>query len=456
MVNRALLELAARRIRFLAVFMPPRHGKSMLISQFFPGWWLGTFPDDRVILTSYEAGFAGTWGRKARDALDEYGPEVFGMRVNPESSSVSAWDVQRRVGGHWRATAGGMVTSGVGGPITGRGANLFIIDDPVKNAEEARSKTYQAKAWDWWRSTALTRLEPDGVMALMMTRWNQNDLAGRILAEVEDEEAQEWTVISLPALAEEGEALPGWHREPGEALWPARYPVDRLERIKKRIQGYWFNALYQQRPTPDEGTKFKRLWFRYFGEERMGDELFYVLHKPEGPHRVPAAGCWLFQTCDPAASAAEQADWFVLATWAVTPDRDLLLLDVFRERAETTLHEQIMRDQLYRWPEDHRPTFQGVEKAAYGLNIIQAAAKAGLPIKPMPAEGDKVARALTIMARYQLGTVYHRQGAAWLNEWEEELADFPNGEHDDQVDVAAYAGIELVQSGQFGVGYGID
>jgi predicted phage terminase large subunit-like protein len=441
-VNRALIELAARRIRFLMVFMPPRSGKSMLISQYFPGWWLGTFPEDRVILASYEAGYAATWGRKARDALDEFGPDVWGIRVNPLTSSASAWDVQRRAGGRWANTGGGMVTAGIGGAITGRGANLFIIDDPVKNQLEAQSKTYQERAIDWFRSVALPRLEPDGVMVLMMTRWHQNDLAGRILAEAAEDD-HEWTVVRLPALAEEPEELPGWRREPGEALWPQRYPAERLQRIRQRIGPYWWAALYQQRPAPPEGNLFKRQWFQYFTEEPHGEDTLYLLHARDGTvKRVLASQCWRFQTCDPNALASEQSDWFALATWAVTPEGDLLLLDVFRTHAATTSHEQIMRQQYQRW----QPAFQGVERAAFGLNIIQGAAKAGLPIKPLPAEGDKVARARTMAARYELGTVYHRRGAPWLGEWEEELAAFPNAEHDDQVDVAAYAGIELVHS----------
>lgn len=184
-----------------------------------------------------------------------------------------------------------MVTAGVGGPITGKGANLFIIGEPVKNAEEAKSRTYQGRAWDWWRSTALTRLEPQGVMVLMMTRWHQNDLAGRVLAEAEDGDA-EWTVIWLPALAEEAEDLLGWRREPGEALWPERYPAERLAHIRQRISPYWWAAFYQQRPAPPEGSLFKREWFQYFTEEPHGEDTLYVLHARDcTARRVLASQC---------------------------------------------------------------------------------------------------------------------------------------------------------------------
>ncbi len=150
-----------------------------------------------------------------------------------------------------------------------------------------------------------------------------------------------------------------------------------------------------------------------------------MLHGRDGAtKRVLASQCWRFQTCDPNAFASEQSDRFALATCAVTPEGDLLLLDVIRTHAATTSHEQIMRQQYQRW----QPAFQGVERAAFGLNIIQGAARSGLPIKPLPAEGDKVAHARTMAARYELGTVYHRRGAPWLGEWEEELGDVPQRE----------------------------
>ena len=177
------------------VTLPPRHGKSQLISQYFPAWYLGTFPDRRTILTSYEAGFAAGWGRRARDVLEEFGPEVFEVSVREDSSAADRWDINGHVGG--------MITAGVGGAITGRGADLLIIDDPVKNSEDAASKTMRDKAWEWYQSTAYTRLEPGGAIILVMTRWNEDDLAGRILKESQTG-GEKWEVMNLPAIAEEG------------------------------------------------------------------------------------------------------------------------------------------------------------------------------------------------------------------------------------------------------------
>lgn len=436
-VNRFLLDLAARRIRFLMVFMPPRHGKSELISKYLPGWWLGTFPEERVILSSYEGGFAHTWGRKVRDTIEESGQAVFGITIRQDSKAANRWDLV----GH----EGGMVAAGVGGPITGKGAHLFIMDDPIKNPEQAYSKTYRERAWDWWRGVAMARLEPSGVAVMMMTRWHQDDLAGRLIKA----EPGEWVVLRFPAIAEHDEAWKDphtdrllWQRPQGNALWPARFPRDAMLKRMRKAGGYLAAAEYQQNPSAPEGNIFRRAWFRYFRIEHDGIETYYVLF--EGARRVGrfrAADCWRFQTCDPAATSKDIADWFVLSTWAVTPNKDLLLLDVYRDHVETTNHERTMSNGFTTW----KPKFQGVERETFGLNIIQACKKAGLPVRPLPAEGDKVARSRTMAARYEIGAVYHLEDAAWRAAWEEELVDFPTGEHDDQVDTASYAGIVLVQ-----------
>ncbi len=456
-VHRHILALIGRRFRYLMVLMPPRHGKSTLISQYLPSWYLGTFPRDRVMLASYEHDFAASWGQKARDAMDAYGQSIFGLRVRQDTRAASGWDLVRYSprtgrGNPWLPTGGGMTTAGVGGAITGRGANVLIMDDPIKNFEEANSRTYRQRLWDWWRSTALPRLEPDGVAVLMQTRWHEDDLAGRII-EQSRQLGETWIVLRLPAIATEPESWPtGWQRQPGEPLWPGRYPLARLKEIQAEQGPYWWEALYQQAPTVAEGNIFKRVWFRYYSVERQGDDTIYILHTPAGDKYVPKSKCWIFQTCDPAASEDEQADYFTLATWAITPENELLLLDMYRDHAATVRHEAILRQQSSLW----QPSYQGVEDKTFGLNIIQGAVKSGLPIKALPAEGDKVARSKSVSARYALGAVYHPRGAPWLDTYEQELLAFPTGRYDDQVDVAAYAGIELIHASQFGRGYGIE
>ncbi len=397
----------------------------MLIGEYFPAWYLGLNPDHRVIYTSYEADFAASWGMKARNVLEEWGQELFSVRVNSRSSAAKRWDIEEH--------KGGMNTAGARGPITGKGAHVFVIDDPVKSDQEAESKTFQERNYDWFRSVARTRLRKDGAIILVMTRWNENDLAGKLLQAAKDG-GEQWTVLKLPALAKENDLL---GRKEGEPLCPELHDRSSLLDTKDTLGSYWWSALYDQEPAPQGGTIFKRSWFQYFREE---GQYYVLLRSDSSPKRVEKSRCWIFQTCDPAATEKEKSDFFVLATWAVTPDKDLLLLDVFREKAETVKHKKILKSQFDRW----QPKFQGVENRTFGLNIIQECKGEGLPVKALDADVDKVARARPVAARYEVGTVYHRQNAPWLTEWEDELVTFPNGQKDDQVDNAAYAGIVVI------------
>lgn len=424
----ALIKVAAGQIKHLMIFMPPRHGKSMLTSQYFPAWFLGHNPEKRVIFTSYEAEFAASWGRKARNVLTEYGPKLFNIAVSSESSAASSWDIADH--------SGGMSTAGVGGPITGKGAHLLIIDDPVKNAEEAQSKTYRDKAAEWYKSTAYTRLEPGGAVIVIQTRWHEDDLSGRLL----QEEPDKWTVISFPALAEEGDPL---GRQPGEALSPRRYSAEDLHEIKTTLGPYWFSALYQQHPQPLEGAIFKRQHFRY----ATLDSGILLLHSGDISKKVGYDNCRIFQTCDPAASTKTTADYFVLSTWAQTPGNDLILLDVLRTRLEGPDQVPLFKQQYQRW----NPAFQAVESKGLGITLYQLLTREGLPVKELKADKDKVTRALPAAARMESGSVYFLQGAPWLGDFEQELLSFPTGAHDDQVDTLSYAAQMIVkkQTGKF-------
>ena len=267
LLDQQLVALAERKQKRLLVMMPPRHGKSVLTSQFFPAWYLGRHPDHRVILTSYEAGFAAEWGRKARDLLREFGPRLFQVAVRRDSSAADGWNLRGR--------RGGMNTAGVGGPITGRGADLLIVDDPVKNGEQAISETYRERAWQWWISTAFTRLEPDAVAVVIQTRWHEDDLMGRI---ARDQAIEDWHVLRLPAIAEEDDQL---GRAPGEALWPARYDRPTLDRMQAATIASWWESLYQQRPSRHESVMFPSEYFQ-------GDDLWYDDDPPPSKLRVLA------------------------------------------------------------------------------------------------------------------------------------------------------------------------
>lgn len=238
----------------LIIEAPVRHGKSQYISEMLTSWYLGTFPDRWVILTSATGRLAEKWGRRSRRVLEEYG-HMFPVGISDTRKSASDWETNK---------GGGMITAGVGGDVMGRDGHLLIVDDYLKSADEAMSATIRDKQWDWWQSTFTTRLEPGGIIVVMATRWNRDDLIGRIVGESDtvSEEAQlPYTRITLRAIAEDDDIL---GRQPGEALWHERWPIgDPHELVRnawgqrvvglsmrKRItERYWWLAIYQQRPT---------------------------------------------------------------------------------------------------------------------------------------------------------------------------------------------------------------
>lgn len=231
--------MTAGRIDRLQIWLPPRHAKSETASHWFPTWLIGNFPQTRVILCSHGADFAASWGRKVRDSLNFAIAEgVFNTKICADSSASDRWET---------IDGGGMVTAGAGGSITGRGANFLILDDLIKNSEQASSFTHQEKVWDWYTGTAYTRLEPGGKIVVMNTRWDLRDISGRMLSpDYSDEtEIDKWEVIRIPAIAGLDDPL---GRSVGEALWPERYDIDALDAIRRQIGSYWFGAQYQQEP----------------------------------------------------------------------------------------------------------------------------------------------------------------------------------------------------------------
>lgn len=408
LVNRALLHVAAGTTRRLLITMPPRHGKSEMASHWFPTWFLGQCPDRNVILASYEATFAESWGRKVRDSLAEAGARgIFpGVNIRADSSSASRWEIARH--------GGGMVTAGAGGAITGRGANLFVVDDPVKNAEEANSPTYRERVWDWWRSTALTRLEPNGVVVGMMTRWHQDDWGGRALRGTE-EDAEPWQLLSLPAFAEEEDVL---GREPGESLWPERFSRAELEAQRAALGGYWWSAMYQQRPVPREGGTFKAEWLPF------ADEV---------PRQARRVRYW-----DRAATAGG-GDFTVGVLLAAHPNGTYTVLDVRRGQWSSARCEDEI---LAAAREDGHETaiIMEQEPGAAGKDLIASYVRllAGWNFRGEPSRGTKEFRADPFAAQCEAGNVRLAR-ASWADEFIEELCSFPRGNHDDQVDASSGA-----------------
>ena len=240
--------------KILIIEAPVRHGKSHLCSQYLPAWYLCRYPDNNVIFAGHEATFARSWGRKCRDLVSQQGPSIANVHVSATSKAQSDWGIEGRTGG--------MICCGIGGSPVGRGANLLIVDDYLKSAEAAFSEVIRDKHYDWWQSVASTRLEPSSCAIIIATRWHQDDLIGRILLSG-DERVER---IRLPALAEKNDLL---GRKEGEPLWPERWPLAELERVRDTKESYWWQALYQQNP----GTHAKCEWPNEYFEGIYVDAL---------------------------------------------------------------------------------------------------------------------------------------------------------------------------------------
>ena len=443
LLNRVLMAAAAgeKWASRVIIQMPPRHGKSEFVTGYFPAWFMGMYPDRKVIVSSYEDTLAQSWGERNRDVLQEHGPSLFGVRVRDDSRAKNRWGLQRR--------RGVFTAVGIGGGLTGKGANLAIIDDPVKNDQEALSPTYRERNKNWYRSVLRTRMESPDVIICIQTRWHQDDLAGWLQAETDED----WLVISLPAIAETDEAIflpddpttPAWTRRQGEPLWPAVRPLEGLLAAQRALggpQGHWWTALYQQRPQALGGGILKPEAFRRY--QRVADG--YLLDAPAGPRLIPSRTVQRYATMDLATSVRTQADYTVVGVFGLAPP-DLLVLDLLRNRWEGP---DLPRVAARVW-ETHKPAYIGVEQAGFQLSTVQDMRRGdplqqpprpGLPIKALEPRGDKVSRALTLAARMGGGNVYVPESAPWLAALEKEMTEFPRGQHDDQVDVLAYAALE--------------
>lgn len=379
----------------LAIFIPPRHGKSEMVTVRYPVWRLERDPSLRVIIAAYGQLLAEKFSRKAR-RIAEGRP----IALAQDRFAVHDWET---------AAGGGVRAVGVGSGITGQGGNLIVIDDPVKSRDEAESETYRERCWDWYRDDLYTRLEPHGAIILIQTRWHEDDLAGRILA---SEDAPNWTVITLPALAEEGDAL---GRAVGEALCPARYDAEALRRIQQ-MNARSFYALYQQRPQPDQGTIFQRDWFpRQNAIDRSTARL-------------------VVQAWDTAYGEGQESDYTVCVTVGVHPN-GLFVLGVWRGRVDYPNLLRAMNAQAQMW----RPEVVLVEDRGSGQSAVQTLrAQTALPIIGVPAVKSKVERAQTVTGLCEAGRVVIPP-TEWGDVLLDELLRFPTAKHDDQVDAFVYA-----------------
>ena len=411
----------------LVVDQPVRHGKTELCSRWTPAWYLSRYPERRVLLASYEADFAATHGRRVRELVGEHG-ERFGLEVDPTSRSAARWDLTNG--------QGGMVTAGANGPITGKGGHLCIIDDPIKNIEEAQSEVMRDKLWEWWQNVFLSRREPGAKVLLIMSRWHEDDLIGRLLGTVTGMRVKR---LRMPAIAEAEDEILG--RRPGDALCPERYDEEALAGIRVDVGPSAWSALYQQRPIAVGGGMFRRDHFRSWKPmvKELDKETFYKL----GETVVDDAEVWRFSTMDPAYTSTKRSDFTVLATWGVAPTDppSLMLMDLQRVRVEHAEHAPMIR----RVWDTQKPAWIGVEKQMATLSLFDEVQRAGVVVRWLKPDKNKIARAETAVALVEAGRIFLPDQAPWLDEFLAEVVSFPVAAHDDQVDVLSYAAAELAK-----------
>lgn len=414
---------------FLIVTLPPRHGKSQFISHWTPLWFLKRYPWRKVGLASYESSFAQEWGGMTKDSLVENSDELE-LTLTTDTKSKGNWRI--------KGFGGGMTVAGIGGPITGRGFHLFIIDDPIKNDQEALSATYRENLWRWYRTTARTRLEPGGSMIIIMSRWHEDDLVGKLTGPDFDADATEtgvkdpWEIINLPALAEDSDAL---GRRPGEALWPERYDEQALANIRASVGPFWFASLFQGRPQPEGGGIIKVSWFKRYSAENLPKRFSRVI-----------------QIWDTAFKEGQQADRSACITIGETPaPARYFILDLFVRRLEFPELVRAANSQYEKW----HPDRVLIEDKASGISLIQQIRRdSKVPIHAIKAVDDKVTRAHTVTGIIEIGRVFLPETADWLLEFLGEVGDFPRGTHDDIPDVLVH-GLRYLKPRLTGLALGV-
>ncbi len=398
-----------RDYKILIVTEPPRHGKSQQTSIDFPAWYLGKNPTKEIIASSYAAELAQDFGSKTRNKVDSPAYKL----IFPET--VLREDEKAR--GRWRTSKGGSyIAVGVGGPITGRGANVLLIDDPIKNREEAESQVIRDKIWGWFTSTAFTRLAPGGVVVLTLTRWHDDDLAGRILAN--PDLAARTKVIKFPAFANQD----GKHRKKGEALWPERYDEKALNEIRKTIGPYDFSALYQCSPITSESQEFKPEWYKTISEDEL-DSMRTTN----------------YLTVDTAMSKEAHSDYCGFVDNSVDKEQ---FWNIRAWRARLGPEELV--DNLFALHTKRQYSKIGIERTAYldglkpFLDSEQRRRNIFLPIVEL--DHKQTAKEIRIrgglIPRYASGSIRHVENRC--DALEEEQVSFPNGVNDDVLDAEAY------------------
>ena len=416
----AFERVARGELKRLIVNMPPRHTKSEFASFLFPAWFLGQYPEKKIIQTAHTAELAVGFGRKVRNLINQEDfQEIFpGISLSSDSKAAGRWNTNKR---------GDYFAIGVGGAVTGKGADVLIIDDPHSEQEAALGAYHPEvydKVYEWYTSGPRQRLQPGGAIIIVMTRWSVRDLTGQIVKSYTQREgADEWEIIELPAI------MPS-----GDPLWPEFWPIDQLEALKAELPISKWSAQYQQDPTSEEGALIKREWWQEW----------------ENNGYPPCEA--IIQSWDTAFLKTQRADYSACTTWGVFnwPDDNgvshpnLILLDAYKEKLEFPELKRAAYDKYWEWEPDQMI----VEAKAAGSPLIFELRAMGIPVTEFtPSRGqDKIARVNAVTDLFASGRIWCPP-TRWAEEVVEECAAFPAGEHDDLVDSTTQALLRFRQGG---------
>ncbi len=407
-------DLATGKITRLIVNMPPRHTKSEFASFLLPAWMVGRNPKLKIIQATHTGELAIRFGRKAKNLIDspDY-HKIFKTRLQEDSQAAGRWET---------AQGGEYFAAGVGGAITGRGADLLIIDDP-HSEQDALSPTAMENAYEWYTSGPRQRLQPGGKIVLVMTRWSKKDLTGILLKNQTEVKADQWEIVEFPAILD--------HGKKSEAVWPEYWKLDELEKVKATLPVGKWNAQWMQRPTSEEGALIKREWWRVWDHDEPPN-LHYVI-----------------QSYDTAYLKKETADFSAITTWGVFyPNEDspanLILVDAIKGRYEFPELRRIALDQYKYW----NPESVIIEAKAAGLPLTYELRQMDIPVQNFtPSKGnDKHVRVNTCAPLFESGMIW-APDQKFAEEVIEECAAFPHGDHDDLVDSTTQAVMRFRQGG---------
>jgi len=407
-------DIADGKKRRVIVNIAPRHGKSELISYLAPAWFLGRFPQKKVIMASHTADLAVNFGRRVRNLVssDKYRDIFPQIELQADSKSASRWGTNFN---------GEYFAIGVGGALAGRGADLFIIDDPHSEqlAMQGRSDVFEP-AWEWFQSGPLQRLMPGGAIIVVMTRWSKLDLTGQIINHmIKNEGTDDWEIVEFPAILND------------EPLWPEFWSLEEMLAKRAGMDIRYWQAQYMQDPTSEEGALIKREWWRVWEKD------------------LPPKCEFIIMALDAAQETNTRADYNALTTWGIffnepTNNFNIILLNAIKERLEFPELKEMVMEQYKEW----NPDSFIIEKKSNGAALCQEMRRMGVPLSEFtPGKGqDKISRVNAVTDLFASGIVW-APDVRWAMEVVEECNDFPAGSHDDLVDSTTLALMRFRQGG---------